>query len=111
MDQNPDGRNVADVNEDLLDEESDCDNADGAMGHLPHINPADLMITGMKVEVMHFSYFWTNLIQVRWGYIYFLLKGDPVASGEMAGSDDAGQGELSEKKTSKSGVKVFICSE
>ena len=46
MDQNPDGSNVADVNEDLLDEESDCDNADGAMGHLPHINPADLMITG-----------------------------------------------------------------
>ena len=44
-------------------------------------------------------------------YIYFLLKGDPVASGEMAGSDDAGQGELSEKKTSKSGVKVFIYSE
>ena len=111
MDQNPDGSNDDVVNEDLLDEESDCDNgavADGAMAHQPYINPADFMITDMKVEVMHFSYFeqtWFKLDEV----INFLLKGDSVTSGEVG--DVPGQAELSDKHTSKSGVKVFIYSE
>ena len=53
MDQDPGDSDVGEVNDDILDEESDSDSGDLDHQSSSYINPSDFLIANMKVEVMH----------------------------------------------------------